>query len=89
MDITDPGMLSEIGMDLSGDGTPAGTEPRDESTLVKLCAAAFRAAWDRAVPHEEYELVQLLTVAGPCRIAHFRTSHHDPGAAGCPAGPVL
>jgi hypothetical protein len=40
----------------SGDGAPAGTELRDESAVVKLCAAAFEAVWDRAVPHREYRL---------------------------------
>lgn len=38
----------------SGDGTAAGTELRDEAAVVKLCAAAFEAVWDRAVPHEGY-----------------------------------
>lgn len=38
----------------SGDGTAAGTELRDEPAVVKLCAAAFEAVWDRAVPHEDY-----------------------------------
>jgi uncharacterized protein DUF6879 len=40
----------------SGDGAPAGTEVRDEPTVVKLCAAAFEAVWDRAVAHGEYRL---------------------------------
>jgi hypothetical protein len=40
----------------SGDGAPAGTELRDESAVVKLCAAAFEAVWDRAVAHGEYRL---------------------------------
>jgi hypothetical protein len=40
----------------SGDGAPAGTELRDEPAVVKLCAAAFEAVWDRAVPHGEYRL---------------------------------
>ena len=38
----------------SGDGTAAGAELRDEPAVVKLCAAAFEAVWDRAVPHEDY-----------------------------------
>jgi hypothetical protein len=38
----------------SGDGTAAGAELRDEPSVVKLCAAAFAAVWDRAVPHEDY-----------------------------------
>jgi hypothetical protein len=40
----------------SGGGAPAGTELREEPAVVKLCAAAFEAVWDRAVPHEEYQL---------------------------------
>jgi Family of unknown function (DUF6879) len=40
----------------SGDGAPAGTELRDEPAVVKLCAAAFEAVWDRAVAHGEYRL---------------------------------
>ena len=40
----------------SGDGAPAGTELREEPGVVKLCAAAFEAVWDRAVAHEEYRL---------------------------------
>jgi uncharacterized protein DUF6879 len=38
----------------SGDGTPAGTEVRDEPAVIRFCAAAFEAVWDRAVPHQEY-----------------------------------
>jgi hypothetical protein len=41
----------------SGDGTAAGTELRDELAVVKLCASAFEAVWDRAMPHEGYRLV--------------------------------
>ena len=33
----------------SGDGAAAGTELRDEPAVVKLCASAFEAVWDRAV----------------------------------------
>jgi Family of unknown function (DUF6879) len=40
----------------SGAGTPAGTELREEPAVVELCAAAFEAVWDRAVPHGEYRL---------------------------------
>ncbi|HEY3735445.1 MAG TPA: hypothetical protein VGL63_16170 [Streptosporangiaceae bacterium] len=40
----------------SGDGAPAGTEVRDDPAVVKLCAAAFEAVWDRAVPHEQHQL---------------------------------
>lgn len=38
----------------SGDGAAAGAELRDEPAIVKLCGSAFDAAWDRAVPHEDY-----------------------------------
>src|SRR5690242_6309172 len=38
----------------TGDGTAAGTELRDEPAVVKLCAAAFEAVWDRALQHEDY-----------------------------------
>lgn len=31
-----------------------GREYTDEPERVKLCAVAFEAAWQRAVPHEEY-----------------------------------
>ena len=41
----------------SGDGAAAGTELRDEAAVVKLCASAFEAVWDRAVPHGEYRPV--------------------------------
>jgi hypothetical protein len=41
----------------SGDGAAAGTELRDESAVVKLCASAFEAVWGRAVPHGEYRPV--------------------------------
>jgi hypothetical protein len=41
----------------SGGGAAAGTELRDEPAVVKLCASAFEAVWDRAVPHEEYRPV--------------------------------
>lgn len=37
-----------------GDGASAGTELRDEPAVVRLCASAFEAVWDRAVPHGEY-----------------------------------
>jgi len=37
-----------------GDGATAGTELRDEPAVAKLCASAFEAVWDRAVPHQDY-----------------------------------
>lgn len=39
----------------SGDGAAAGAELCDEPAVVKLCASAFEAVWDRAVPHAEYQ----------------------------------
>ena len=38
----------------SGGGAAAGTELRDEPTVVKQCGSAFEAVWDRAVPQEDY-----------------------------------
>jgi len=38
----------------SGDGQSTGHEVRDDDALVKLCAAAFTAVWERAIPHEDY-----------------------------------
>ena len=40
----------------SGHGAPAGTELQDEPAVVKLCASAFEAVWERAVAHGEYRL---------------------------------
>jgi len=40
----------------SGDGDFLAAELTDDSDVVKLCAAAFEAAWDRAVPHHEYHV---------------------------------
>jgi len=37
-----------------GDGGAAGTELRDDPAVVSLCATAFEAVWDRAVPHGDY-----------------------------------
>lgn len=40
----------------AGDGhlDEDGREYRDDPALVKMCADAFEAAWERAIPHEEY-----------------------------------
>ncbi|WP_228447146.1 DUF6879 family protein [Streptomyces paludis] len=39
-----------------GELSPQGDEERTaEPAVVRLCAAAFEAVWERAVPHEEYE----------------------------------
>ncbi len=37
-----------------GDGRFTGEEVTTEPALIKLCASAFEAVWERAVPHEEY-----------------------------------
>ncbi|MGA5128841.1 DUF6879 family protein [Streptomyces olivoreticuli] len=37
-----------------GDGQFTGEEVTTEPVLIKLCASAFEAVWERAVPHEEY-----------------------------------
>lgn len=38
----------------SGGGDWTGTETVTDTSVVKLCTAAFEAVWDRAVPHEDY-----------------------------------
>lgn len=40
----------------AGDGSSGDKELREEPAVIKLCASAFEAVWDRAVPHGEYEL---------------------------------
>jgi Family of unknown function (DUF6879) len=37
-----------------GDVSPAGRELTDDPEMVKLCAAAFEGAWERAIPHQQY-----------------------------------
>ncbi|MFI7273002.1 DUF6879 family protein [Streptomyces sp. NPDC049879] len=40
-----------------GEGEVAPTDPRElvhDPEVVKLCATAFEAVWERAVPHEDY-----------------------------------
>ncbi|WP_394814034.1 DUF6879 family protein [Streptomyces litchfieldiae] len=37
-----------------GDGQFTGEEIITEPSVIKLCAAAFEAVWERATPHEEY-----------------------------------
>lgn len=39
-----------------GEVSPDGRELTDDPETVKTCAAAFEAAWDRAIPHGEYKL---------------------------------
>jgi hypothetical protein len=40
----------------AGDGSSGDKELRDEPTVIELCARAFESVWDRAVPHQVYEL---------------------------------
>jgi hypothetical protein len=38
----------------AGDGTRLGHEVTAEPAVVKLCAAAFEAVWERAIDHKDY-----------------------------------
>ncbi|MEU3563274.1 DUF6879 family protein [Kitasatospora sp. NPDC006786] len=38
----------------TGDGESAGPSFSDDPAVALLCATAFEAAWERAVPHENY-----------------------------------
>ncbi|MQA83000.1 MAG: hypothetical protein GEV10_31870 [Streptosporangiales bacterium] len=38
----------------AGDGTFLENELADDPSVVKLCASAFEAVWERATPHEDY-----------------------------------
>ncbi|MBD0838769.1 DUF6879 family protein [Streptomyces sp. TRM68416] len=40
----------------TGDGASAGPEISEEPAAVKLCAQAFEAVWERAIPHDQYEI---------------------------------
>ncbi len=40
----------------SGDGALAGHEISDDPTAAKLCAQSFEAVWERAVPHDQYDI---------------------------------
>ncbi|MFJ6466382.1 DUF6879 family protein [Streptomyces sp. NPDC091387] len=40
-----------------GNWTEPGLELRTEPHIVKQCADAFEAVWDRAVPHDQYNLL--------------------------------
>jgi hypothetical protein len=40
----------------TGDGASGGGELTDDPAAAKLCAAAFEAVWDRAIPHDQYEI---------------------------------
>ncbi|MEU8264003.1 DUF6879 family protein [Micromonospora sp. NPDC048999] len=41
----------------AGDGTMIGEELVTDPAVVQLCASAFTAAWERAIPHESYQPV--------------------------------
>ncbi|MFI7240124.1 DUF6879 family protein [Streptomyces cyaneofuscatus] len=41
----------------TGDWSEPGLELRAEPHIVKQCADAFEAVWDRAMPHDEYHLL--------------------------------
>ena len=38
----------------TGEGESAFHETTTDPSVVKLCASAFEAVWDRATPHEDY-----------------------------------
>ena len=38
----------------AGDGTVIGHELSDDPAVVKLCATAFGAVWERAIDHKDY-----------------------------------
>ena len=40
----------------AGDGSSGAKELRVELHVIKLCTAAFEAVWERAVPHDSYEV---------------------------------
>ncbi|MER5226071.1 DUF6879 family protein [Streptomyces flaveus] len=40
----------------SGDGAAVGHEISDDPTAAKLCAQSFEAVWERAVPHDQYDI---------------------------------
>jgi hypothetical protein len=40
----------------AGDGASGGGEMSEDPATAKLCAEAFEAVWERAVPHADYEI---------------------------------
>jgi hypothetical protein len=38
----------------TGEGESGGRETTTDPAVVKLCASAFEAVWERAIPHEDY-----------------------------------
>jgi hypothetical protein len=41
----------------SGTGESVAHEVTDTATLARLCASAFQAVWERAIPHKQYQPV--------------------------------
>ncbi|MBO8186621.1 DUF6879 family protein [Streptomyces spirodelae] len=41
----------------AGDGSSGGGEMSTDPAVLKLCASAFEAVWERAVPHGEYKIL--------------------------------
>jgi hypothetical protein len=39
----------------AGDSSWVGEEQSDDPALAKLCASSFDVAWERGVPHEDYQ----------------------------------
>ena len=50
--VTDPAQFNYF----SGTGDFLASGLSDDPVVVKQCAAAFEAVWERAVPHGEYQL---------------------------------
>jgi hypothetical protein len=48
--------VSEYLNHFTGDGASAGAEITEAPEAAKLCASAFEAVWDRAIPHDRYGL---------------------------------
>ena len=49
------GIVAWLVCHFTGEGASAGPEPFEDPRVVKLCADAFEAVWERATPHEEYK----------------------------------
>jgi hypothetical protein len=49
------GKLLRFGF-FSGDGALVGHTLDEDPATVKLCTSAFDAVWERAIPHDEYEI---------------------------------
>lgn len=40
----------------TGDGNSAGPEITEDPAAAKLCGTAFEAVWERAIPHDQYQI---------------------------------